>query len=58
MHTIYILDEHKLFSGGLKLLLSSLPSGVECHSFEDADLFLDAITNDTGKLAGLTNLFS
>ena len=51
MHTIYILDDHKLFSGGLKLLLNSLPSGVECHSFEDADLFLDAITNDKNEPA-------
>ena len=45
MKTIYILDDHKLFSGGLKLLLKSLPTKPDCYGFEDSGAFLDAVAN-------------
>lgn len=46
MKTIYILDDHKLFSSGLKLLLKSLPMQIDCIGFDNAELFLKAVTKE------------
>ncbi len=43
MKEIFILDDHKLFSGGLELLLKSLPMPTRCYRFEDVGHILDAV---------------
>lgn len=51
MQYIYILDDHKLFSGGLELLLKSLPGELICRSFDTAENFLHAMSNDNDEVA-------
>ena len=50
MQTIYILDDHKLFSGGLELLLKSLSGELSCRSFDTADDFLHVISTEEAKI--------
>lgn len=43
MNTICIIDDHKLFSNGLELMLGSGPFDATCMVFDDPDLFLMAL---------------
>lgn len=48
MNTICIIDDHKLFSNGLELMLGSSPVAAACLAFDDPDLFLKALA--TGSI--------
>ncbi len=48
MKTICIVDDHKLFSSGLELMISSLEDGISCQVFDDAATFLQALSERDG----------
>jgi len=35
MRTVYILDDHRLFSNGLELMLATAAMDLDCHVFDD-----------------------
>jgi len=49
MNTICIIDDHKLFSNGLELMLGSGPVAATCLAFDDPDVFIKALA--TGSVA-------
>lgn len=44
MKTICIVDDHKLFSSGLELMINALEDSIACHVFDDAAAFLQALS--------------
>lgn len=46
MHTIAIIDDHTLFSSGLKLLLDELQQPVSTHTFDSVTAFTHAPERD------------
>lgn len=41
MKTIYIVDDHRLFSSGLELMIQSTGSDINCLMFDESVAFLD-----------------
>ena len=48
MKSICIVDDHKLFSSGLELMISSLEDDVSCQVFDDASPFLQFLSERDG----------
>lgn len=48
MKTICVVDDHKLFSSGLELMINALEDGISCHVFDDAVTFLQSLSERDG----------